>query len=396
MFVMYSRGVATSRDVWAYNFSEKKLADNMNGMISFYNEQAKAFQKASAKGVQVKDFIDYDPKKINWSRGLIADVEKNNAAEFKKANIRPAFYRPFTKEHIYFHRQFNDMIYRMPVFYPKPDSENLVICLTGVGNRIGFSVLISNLLPDLHMADSNGASQNFPLYVYQSAEPKPVELSLGDAEKDGRRLNVSDFALKEYRTAYKDAKISKEDIFYYVYGILHSLEYRTRFAADLTKMLPRIPMAEDFRAFNQAGRKLAEIHLNYEAAKPYPVKEQRDELVLDAKKLYIVEKMRFGKTGKETDKTKIQYNSHITLTGIPLAAYDYIVNGKPAIEWIMERYQFSKDKDSQIINDPNDWAREHDDPKYILNLLKNIITVSIETMKIVNALPPLNEKEKAK
>ena len=131
----------------------------------------------------------------------------------------------------------------------------------------------------------------------------------------------------------------------------------------------------------RTGRKLADIHLNYETAKPYAAKEQRDELVLDPKKLFIVEKMRFGKDGKETDKSKIQYNSHITLTGIPLEAYEYVVNGKPAIEWIMERYQFAKDKDSQIINNPNEWAAEHDDPQYILNLLKRIITVSLDTMK---------------
>lgn len=210
-----------------------------------------------------------------------------------------------------------------------------------------------------------------------------------------RRSAITNEIFNGFIAAYK-TKITKEDVFYYVYGILHSPEYKTRFAADLTKMLPRIPFVEDFRAFSQAGSELAKIHLNYETAKPYPVKEQRDELVLDEKKLYVVEKMRFGKNGKEVDKTKIQYNSHITITGIPLSAYDYVVNGKPAIEWIMERYQFRKDPDSQIVNDPNDWAREHGDSKYILNLLKSIITVSMETMKIVNALPPLNERKTGK
>ena len=230
---------------------------------------------------------------------------------------------------------------------------------------------------------------------------------------------MNDFALKAYRAAYTDAKIGKEDIFYYVYGILHSPEYKTRFAADLTKMLPRIPLAEDFRAFSQVGHKLAEIHLNYETAKPYPVKEQRDELVLDDKKLYLVEKMRFGKKnvgrvpshgdGKtetaasgdaayntkdaKVDKSVIHYNPHITLTGIPLAAYDYVVNGKPALEWIMERYQITVDKDSGLRNDPNDLAREHNQARYILDLLKRIVRVSLETMKIVNALPALNERK---
>jgi predicted helicase len=248
-------------------------------------------------------------------------------------------------------------------------------------------------MPDFQLMAN---SQCFPLRYFQARiKSENEELELDDA-KGGWKENISEFALKKYRAAYKDAKIGNEDIFYYVYGILHSPEYKQRFAADLRKMLPRIPLAADFRAFSQAGRKLAEIHLNYETAKPYPVKEQRDELVLDEKKLYVVEKMRFGKNGKEADKTKIQYNSHITITGIPLGAYDYIVNGKPAIEWIMDRYQFSKDKDSQIVNDPNDWAREHDDPQYILNLLKRIITVSQETMKIVNTLPALNERKTGK
>ena len=250
--------------------------------------------------------------------------------------------------------------------------------------------MISNIIPDVNCQHSGG--QCFPLRTYQEVETSEDELGLHE-EKAGWISNVSGYALKQFRTTYKDKKISGEDIFYYVYGILHSPEYKTRFAADLTKMLPRIPLAEDFWAFSQAGRKLAEIHLHYEDAKPYPVKEHRDVLELKDEKLYVVEKMRFGKKDKETDKTTIQYNSHITLTGIPLAAYDYVVNGKPAIEWIMDRYQFSKDKDSQIVNDPNDWAREHDDPKYILNLLKSIITVSLETMKVVNGLPGLKERK---
>ena len=150
-----------------------------------------------------------------------------------------------------------------------------------------------------------------------------------------------------------------------------------------------IPYAEDFWAFSKAGRKLADIHLKYESATFYPVKELKDRLDLDKDLFYAVEKMRFGKNGRDVDKTKIQYNSHLTLAGIPLAAYEYVINGRSAIEWIMERYQFRKDKESQIVNDPNEWAREHGDPKYILNLLKRIVTVSVDTMKIVNALPPL-------
>ena len=390
IFLKYSGGVKTNRDPWAYNFSLSRLSSEMTRMIGFYNQQAEDFKTHSKKHSkpEVDDFIDTDPKKISWSRDLKRSLSLGDEGKFKRTLVCKSIYRPFLKQHLYFDEMFVSEPGKMKSYFPEAETENILICITGIGSS-EFSALAVDIIPNYHFTAS---SRCFPLYIYQSAEPKPVELSLGDAEKDGRRLNVSDFALKAYRDSYNNSKITKEDIFYYVYGILHSPEYKMRFAADLTKMLPHIPLAEDFWAFSKAGRKLAEVHLNYETAKPYPVKEQRDMLALDESKLYLVEKMRFGKKDKETDKTTIQYNSHITLTGIPLVAYEYIVNGKPAIEWIIDRYQFSKDKDSQIVNDPNDWAREQNDPKYILNLLKSIITVSLETMKVVKSLPPLNEK----
>ena len=276
--------------------------------------------------------------------------------------------------------------------FPESDSKNVCILISGLGGAEA-SAIVTNVIPNLNCQHSGG--QSFPLHIFNEEEEDEKELLFGAESHRGWKLNISDYALEQFTTAYKDKKISGEDIFYYVYGILHSQEYKSRFATSLSKMLPRIPYAEDFWAFSKAGRKLSDIHLNYETAKPYSVKEQRDELVLDDSKLFLVEKMRFGKNGKEVDKTKIQYNSHISITGIPPEAYDYVVNGRPAIEWIMERYQLSKDKDSGILNNPNDWAKEHDNPRYILDLLKRIITVSMETMKIVNALPPLNEKNKA-
>ena len=180
------------------------------------------------------------------------------------------------------------------------------------------------------------------------------------------------------------------------YGILLCPEYRQRFASDLKKMLPRTPMtkeAGDFWKFSQAGRKLAQWHLNYETVAPYRVAEKTAGLKLDPAKDYLVQKMSFGRKDKAVDKTTIHYNSQITLTGIPLAAYDYVVNGKPALEWILERYQVTVDPDSGIRNDPNDWCREHNDPRYILDLVKRIVTVSLKTMKFVHALPALNERK---
>jgi predicted helicase len=244
------------------------------------------------------------------------------------------------------------------------------------------------------------SGQCFPLYLYEKDEPREGGLISHVQEGelvDGyrRRSAITDEILADFREAY-EARISKEDIFYYVYGVLHSPEYRTRFASDLKKMLPRLPFTKataDFWKFSQAGRDLSEWHLNYETIEPWPVKEFASELLSDPAKDFLVQKMTFGRKDKQVDKSTIHYNACIALVGIPLEAYAYVVNGKPALEWIMERYQVTVDKGSGIRNDPNDWAREHNHPRYILDLLKRMVRVSLETMKIVNALPVLNERK---
>lgn len=295
----------------------------------------------------------------------------------------------------------------MPRLLPTIKHPNLVICVTGVGCRHDFSTLISDTVPDLHSIDKSGASQCFPLYLYEPAIKSGEldfggELDSGSVVIDGyrRREAITDASLKMFREAY-GKQLSKDDIFYYVYGVLHSSEYRIRFAADLKKMLPRIPLtkdAKDFIAFSKAGRRLAEVHLNYETIEPWAVKEHSSNLGFDPWEQYKVVKMIFARptveqkaTGAKWDKTKIVYNSHVTLSSIPLEAYDYVVNGKPAIEWVIERYQVTRDKDSGITNDPNDWSKDHNQPRYIIDLLKRVIRVSMETMKIVTSLPALNE-----
>ena len=293
----------------------------------------------------------------------------------------------------------------MPNFFTFGKSKNYVIEVSGIGASKEFSALITDAIPNLHLLDSG---QCFPLYLYERDEPAEGELlSLAKEGEliDGyrRRSAITDAILADFRTAYGD-KVTKEDIFYYVYGVLHSPEYRTRFASDLKKMLPRLPFtkeAADFWQFSQAGRDLAEWHLNYETVEPWPVQEHRSTLSMEPEKDYLVQKMTFARpsakdkaAGLKWDKTTIIYNSQITLSGIPLEAYDYIVNGKPALEWVMERYQITVDKDSGIRNDPNDWAREHNQPRYILDLIKRLIRVSLETMKIVESLPALNERKK--
>ena len=392
-FDLCSNGVLTSRDAWIYNFSKERVASSVERMINFYNSQVDHYTKhskrAHGEAKSIESFINNDPSKISWSSSLKSFLERRLKFAFDNKKIITGLYRPFCKQWLYFDDRLNHRVSQLPKIFGNNSCDNVVIDVSGIGATKEFSALVSNIPPEFATL-SNG--QCYPLYSYEKSENMG---GLFDTKtKDGlvRKENITDSILKEYRQYY-DVKISKEDIFYYVYGILHSLEYKKRFAASLTKMLPRIPFVDDFWFFSKAGRKLADLHLNYEKVRPYAVKESSSELALNAKTLYRVEKIRFGKNSKEVDKSIIHYNSQIILKDIPLVAYEYIVNGRSAIEWIMERYQLSTDKDSQITNDPNDWAKEHGDPKYILNLLKSVITVSVETMKIVNGLPPLKEKK---
>lgn len=412
VFEAYSRGLETARDSWCYNFSSAAVASNMASMIRFYNEQVDGFVECVKEKSKdrfsdlAKGFIATDPKKISWSSSLMQDLQRLHKATFRKTSVTHAVYRPYCKVNVYFDGEMIHRMGQLPHIFPDQRFTNLVICMTSAGNRIDFSALIANVVPDLHMADGNGASQCFPFYFYEKSEP--AEEAKTPRQKDWlkeapkgelingyrRRSAITDAILADFRAAY-EKRITKEDIFYYVYGVLHSPEYRTRFASDLKKMLPRLPLTRetaDFWRFSQAGRDLAKWHLNYETVEPWPVQEFSNALALDPAKDFLVQKMTFGRKDKQVDKTVIHYNSHITLSGIPIEAYEYVVNGKPAIEWIMERYQITVDKDSGIRNDPNDWAREHNQSRYILDLVKRIVRVSLETMKIVNALPALNER----
>jgi predicted helicase len=391
IFELYSRGLETARDSWAYNFSKSKLLKNMEAMISFYNSQVSGYilaqKKSKSAEIKVDEFIDNDKTKISWSRSVKNDLSRGTKYQFNPDSIRCAGYRPFCKSNVYLDRQVNNVVGQMIKAFPQEVvAENYVICICGLGVTKAFSAIMLNIIPDVQL-QANG--QCFPLFTYLKNDQDSDLFDTPILGKFRKKENITDTILGDFKSTY-DAKIHKEDIFYYIYGILHSPEYKSRFESDLNKMLPRIPFAQDFWAFSKAGRELAKWHLNYETVAPYKLTQHVDEMELFPKKLYRVQKMTFGKNSKEVDKTTIIYNSHITLSGIPLEAYDYVVNGRPALEWIMERYQVTRDADSGIENDPNDWS---DDPQYILNLVKRIVRVSLETMKIVNGLPPLNEKK---
>ncbi len=399
VFNTFAIGLASNRDAWVYNFSKQAVGKNMSMMIDFYNQQQQDYQQAVKQNpdLSVEDFIDMDPTKISWTVNLKKDIERN-IPHIIQEDIRYSTYRPFSKQWLYYDRPFIERIGLSPKLFPTTQHQNLVICVSGVGASKDFSTLITDCIPDLQL-QFNG--QCFPLYWYDDRTADITDLfssPQNEADRYVRRDGVTDWILSTARKQY-GSKVGKEDIFYYVYGILHSPEYRTAFASDLKKSLPRLPLvdsADDFWAFSKAGRDLAELHLNYETVEPYKgcllvygANTNRGDSIN-----YRVEKMRFGKLDSKTpDKTKIYYNQYISIENIPLEAYDYVVNGKSAIEWIMERYAVTVHKDSGIRNDPNDWAAEHNDEKYILNLLLRIITVSLETMKIVNALPKLKFEE---
>lgn len=382
-YPIYGRGIATARDPWCYNFSLPTVATNMKTTIDFYNA---TLQKYLEKPTVKETFeFPFDSKKITWTRATKQNLERKRSYQFNEEKISSSMYRPFCKEWLYYDKYLNEMTYQIPKIFPTKQEQNLLICVPGISGSNVFSVIMTDQIPDLHF---NGDTQCFPLYWY---EKKVDEGSLFAAQKEQeyiRHDGISDAILTEARRQYDDDNISKEDIFFYVYGFLHSPEYRTQFDADLKKSLPRVPLvdrAEDFAAFRDAGRALAKLHLHYED-QPAPESVVVEKSAND----FRVEKMRFAKIGKAKDKSTIVYNGAITIRDIPQDVYDYVLNGRSAVEWIMERYQVTTDKASGIRNDPNDWAREHDDPQYILRLLLSVMTVSLRTMDIVRRLPKID------
>lgn len=384
-FITHSLGTATARDAWVFNFSKNTLRKNISNFLSFYNEQRHSFAervKIEPK-INFDGFISNDAARISWNDSLKELCRKNVKLDLKDTENRIGIYRPFNKQNLYFDKDLIQRPYQLPKFIPNSNFENKLICITGIGSSKNFSCLITDKIPSLDIVEK---SQCFPFYYYE--ENSSVQRGMFDTDENQkyiRRDAISDFIFERAKDQYGKS-VSKEDIYYYVYGFLHSKEYRETFANDLKKILPRLPFVEsvkDFWAFSKAGRQLAELHLNYEAVVPYP-----DVVVSgDDGKSYTVEKMRFP---KKDQKDTIHYNSRIIVSNIPLKAYEYVVNGKSAIEWIMERYQISTHKESGIVNDPNDWAKEVGNPRYILDLLLSVINVSVQTVDIVDGLPKLN------
>jgi predicted helicase len=366
IFKLYSGGIKTNRDAWAYNFNQSELADNMQRMIETYNEQVLKWVHLTNKQKEVDNFVLCDDTKISWDSTLKRHLQSGKIAEFSDERMRVSLYRPFAKKYLFFDRLLNNSVHLFYKFFPTPktETENQVICVSGVGHDI-FRCLIAKHLVELKFSNSsNGGTQCFPFYIYN---------------EDGTNCkeNITDWALNHYQTHYQDNQITKWDIFHYVYGILHHPVYREKYAANLKRELPRLPLSPDFWDFVTAGKKLADLHLNYEQQPEYPLKWMAQP---DMPLNWRVDKMKLSR-----DKRQIIYNDSLTLGGIPPEAFEYKLGNRSALDWVIDQYRVKVDKRSGIVNDPN----RLDDEEYIVRLIAKVVFVSLETVKVVLILSDL-------
>ena len=364
IFARYSNGIKTNRDFWAYNFNRNALTENMSRMIGTYNEQVFKWERRVDQRSNVDDFVISDDTRISWSGDLKQALKRGKTGQFEATRVRQSLYRPYTQSNLYFDRMMNNSVYLFHRIFPTRETEmaNRVICVAGIGGRKGFGCLATNMIPALDLAFEK--AQCFPFYTY-------------DEDSSNRRENITDWALDCFRSHYRDDTISKWDIFHYVYGLLHHPDYRERYQANLKHELPRIPFAPDFRAFAEAGARLATIHVGYEEQPEYRLRQvETPDMPLD----WRVEKMRLS-----NDKAQLRYNNFLTLDGIPEAAFGYRLGNRSALEWVIDQYRVKTDKRSEIVNDPN----RRDDPEYIVRLIGKVISVSLETVGIVEGLPEL-------
>ncbi|MGD9997239.1 MAG: type ISP restriction/modification enzyme [Ilumatobacteraceae bacterium] len=395
IFGLISIGVNSGRDSWVYGSDQRSVVDNMTRAHQTFER----VRRAAKEGRRIDPVRD--PEQISWTAKLLSKAVAGAEAEIEPSRVRSCAYRPFFRQWGYLDSTWNDRQGKLHELFPTSLAENVGIVLTGVSSHYDFCALMVDAPANLHTLDTG---QCFYRWRYEAAEPNDTLPFLASHETfDGyhRLDNITNEALRRFQAAYGSA-ITKDDIFFYVYGLLHSPGYRETYAADLKKMLPRIPLVEDAQPFIDAGRKLSELHLGYESVMPYPLGGHDVEGPGGdaAYEFFRVEKMRFGKptaaqraADENKDRSTIIYNDRITLTGIPEGAYRYMLGSRSAVEWIIDRYQVKTDKDSGIVNDPNDWSREVGDPRYIIDLLARIVTVSLETMKIVDSLPPLAIRE---
>jgi len=362
IFKTYSLGPRTNRDDWMYDFDQKKLVEKVMRFIETYNVEVERWRHRGITATSVDDFVNYEDTKIKWSRDLKLDLQRGHYAEYDIHKVRTSMYRPFCKKYLFFDHVLNEEVYQFPQLLPSPisEKENVNVIVGGYGRK-HFSVFISNYIPDLNFYVD--PAQCFPYYTYAE-------------DGSNRRENITDWALAQFQTEY-GMDVTKWDIFHYVYALLHHPQYCERYVENLKRDLPHIPLLhrkEAFLACVAIGRQLMDLHLHYEEAKEYPLKwiENRDVPFS-----WHVEKMKLT-----PDKNAIIVNESLTLSGIPQDCFHYRLGNRSALEWVIDQYQVSEDKRSGIVSDPNNL----DDEEYIVHLIGKVITVSMETVRLVNEL----------
>ncbi len=371
IFNLYSRGVSTSRDEWIYDFNHGELERKVSSFIENYNFEVARFSQTK-KGTRVDNFVNNDPSFLKWTDRLKEALKQGKNLEFTPESITKALYRPFTERFLYFDSLLIHRRYQQQHIFPivETEKENLAVCVSDKGYRSQYSTLVVNKLPELHLCASTDTFQCFPFYTYNE-------------DATHRRENITDWALEKFRARYGDRSLTKWDIFHYVYAVLHHPVYRERYAVNLKRELPRIPFAPDFHAFARAGARLAALHVGYERQPEYPLEKIEAEGVPVS---WRVEKMRLSR-----DRQSIVYNEFLTLAGLPPDVFEYRLGNRSALEWVIDQYQVTTDKRSGITNDPN----REDDPEYIVRLVGQVVTVSLETIAIVRALPELGIEQDA-
>lgn len=395
-----STGFVTARDAWVYSFSRSSVEAAVDRIIGNYQSLHSPFSDYLTKNpsgahpneATVSAFLSANPSAadgsfIKWSRGLRTKLARGKQIAKHQDGFRDAAYRPFQRQVVYFDPDLNEVQSQLPSIFPTRHHDNIGIIVIAPREVAQFAVLATSLLPDFSFFTYG--VQFFSRWTYQLAEDEgTLDFAEGaDVDKGYRRVdNITDEIVAIYVAAV-GSEVSKDDIFYYVYGILHDPGYRGRYAADLKKMLPHIPTPETLDRFlnvAQIGRELADLHVNYEAVEPYPLDVQLGPGVsTTSRATWRAEKLRWK---SKTDRSAIIYNNVVTIAGIPDAAHDYMLSSRTALEWLIDRYQLKADKTSGIVNDPNDWCDEHDDPTYIVELIKKVTTVSVRTVELVGQL----------
>jgi len=365
IFKYYSLGVSTNRDYVVYDFDKEKLEERIEKFCDDYNNERRRYQEeGKAKKISIDDFVKYD--KVKWSRDLKKKLKRNQSADFNSLKIRKSLYRPFCNKLLYFDNLLIDSPGHISEYIPNTgiENENRIIFVSGIAHKKPFQTLMVNKITSLDFLEK---SQCFPFYVYD--------------KKGGKRTeNITDWTLNKFREYYKDNNLTKWDIFYYVYAVLHHTEYREKYSANLKRELPRIPFLNEFSKLSDLGKQLADIHLNYESSSEYPLEMNETP---DEKLDWNVVKMRLSK-----DKTEIKYNDFLTLSGIPEEVFQYKLGNRSALHWIIDQYRIKTDKATGITHNPNN----PDDPQYIIRLIKKVVTVSLESVKLIEKIEEIDSQ----